>query len=173
MDQGPKKLGNNQIIHYRKPTLPALLRVNKWIDVFWQRNSGGVIFSMKLSVWHSAKLTELRPRQKTPFGRMGRFNFAFIVCVSSVNGGMAPGEMETIFATEYGIRMCSPFSAGIARRTAIQPKISFPNPTAKTSHLGSRWVRRTEFFWRSEFAYDIAVPAPVWMFEPLGSKSSA
>ena len=23
------------------------------------------------------------------------------------------------------------------------------------------------------FAYDIAVPAPVWMFEPLGSKSSA
>ena len=29
MDQGPQKLGNNQIIHYRKPTLPALLRVNK------------------------------------------------------------------------------------------------------------------------------------------------
>ena len=29
MDQGPKKLGNNQIIHYRNPTLPALLRVNK------------------------------------------------------------------------------------------------------------------------------------------------
>ena len=82
-------------------------------------------------MWHSAKLTELRPRQKTPFGRMGRFNFAFIVCVSSVNGGMAPGEMETIFATEYGIRMCSPFSAGIARRSAIQPKIFFSQPNGE------------------------------------------
>ena len=37
---------------------------------------------------------------------------AFIVCVSSVNGGMAPGEMEIIFATEYGFRMCSPFRLG-------------------------------------------------------------
>ena len=43
---------------------------------------------------------------------MGRFNFAFIVCVLSVNEGMAPGEMEIIFATEYGFRMCSPFRLG-------------------------------------------------------------
>ena len=111
--------------------------------------------------------------QKTPFGRMGRFNFAFIVCVSSVNGGMAPGEMETIFATEYGIRMCSPFSAGIARRTAIQPKIFFSQPNGEDQSPRSEMSAANGILLNIRFAYDIAVPARVWMFEPLGSKSSA
>ena len=122
---------------------------------------------------HSAKLPELQPHQKTPFGRMGRFNFAFIVCVSSVNGGMAPGEMETIFATEYGIRMCSPFSAGIARRTAIQPKIFFSQPNGEDQSPRSEMSAANGILLNIRFAYDIAVPAPAWMFEPLGSKSSA
>jgi len=125
------------------------------------------------AVWHSAKLTEFRPQQKTPFGRMGRFNFAFIVCVSSVNGGMAPGEMETIFAAEYGIRMCSPFSAGIARRTAIQPKIFFSQPNGEDQSPRSEMSAANGILLNIRFAYDIAVPAPVWVFEPLGSKSSA
>ena len=71
---------------------------------------------------------------------------AFIVCVSSVNGGMAPGEMEIIFATEYGFRMCSPFRLGSRDERRSSQKFSFPNPTAKTSHLGPRRVRRTELF---------------------------
>ena len=71
---------------------------------------------------------------------------AFIVCVSSVNGGMAPGEMEIIFATEYGFRMCSPFRLGSRGERRSSQKFSFPNPTAKTSHLGPRRVRRTELF---------------------------
>ena len=137
MDQGPKKLGNNQIIHYHEnPTLPALpsQQVNR-------------CFLGRITArWHSAKLTELQLPQKTPFGRMGRFNFAFIVCVSSVNGGMAPGEMETIFAAEYGFRMCTPFRLGSRDERRSSQKFSFPNPTAKTSHLGPRRVRRTEFF---------------------------
>ena len=70
-------------------------------------------------------------RKKHPSGGWEGLILAFIVCVSSVNGGMAPGEMETIFAAEYGIRMCSPFSAGIARRTAIQPKIFFSQPNGE------------------------------------------
>ena len=71
---------------------------------------------------------------------------AFIVCVSSVNGGMAPGEMEIIFATEYGFRMCSPFRLRSRDERRSSQKFSFPNPTAKTSHLGPRRVRRTELF---------------------------
>ena len=82
-------------------------------------------------MWHSAKLTELRPHQKTPFGRMGRFNFAFIVCVSSVNGGMAPGEMETIFAAEYGFRMCSPFRLGSRDERRSSQKIFFSQPNGE------------------------------------------
>ena len=53
------------------------------------------------------------------------------------------------------------FSAGIVRRTAVRrssQKFSFPNPTAKTSHLGPIRVRRTEFFGEIRFTYDIAVP---------------
>ena len=48
-------------------------------------------------------------RKKHPSGGWEGLILAFIVCVSSVNEGMAPGEMEIIFATEYGFRMCSLF----------------------------------------------------------------
>ena len=51
---------------------------------------------------------------------------AFIVCVSSVNGGMAPGEMEIIFATEYGFRMCSPFRLGSRDERRPSQKFLFP-----------------------------------------------
>ena len=135
-----------------------------------------MFFGRASSVWHSAKLTELRPHQKTPFGRMGRFNFAFIVCVSSVNGGMAPGEMETIFAAEYGFRMCSPFRLGSSdeRRVGDAAK-NFLFPTQRRRPVTS--VRdecdERNSFEKSDLCTTLQVPAPVWMFEPLGGKSSA
>jgi len=85
-------------------------------------------------------------RKKHPSGGWEGLILAFIVCVSSVNGGMAPGEMEIIFATEYGFRMCSPFRLGSRDERRSSQKFSFPNPTAKTSHRGPKRVRRAEFF---------------------------
>ena len=132
MDQGPKswEITKLSTIIKTPPSQPPS-----------ESTSEQMFFAMSV-----ANQCEAHPLQKTPFGRMGRFNFAFIVCVSSVNGGMAPGEMETIFAAEYGFRMCSPFRLGSRDERRSSQKFSFPNPTAKTSHLGPRRVRRAEFF---------------------------
>ena len=65
------------------------------------------------------------------------------------------------------------FSAGIARRTAIQPKIFFSQPNGEDQSPRSEMSAANGILLNIRFAYDIAVPAPVWMFEPLGSKSSA
>ena len=87
---------------------------------------------------------------------------------------MAPGEMETIFATEYGIRMCSPFSAGIARRTAIQPKIFFSQPNGEDQSPRSDTSATNGILLRSQIAYDIALSLPpVGKLEALGGNSSA
>ena len=53
------------------------------------------------------------------------------MCVSSVNGGMAPGEMETIFAAEYGFRMCSPFRLGSRDERRSSQKIFFSQPNGE------------------------------------------
>ena len=65
-------------------------------------------------------------RKKHPSGGWEGLILAFIVCVSSVNGGMAPGEMEIIFATEYGFRMCSPFRLGSRGERRSSQKFLFP-----------------------------------------------
>ena len=127
----------DQIIHYQlNPTLPALPGVNKWIDVFCKEVRGREL----------DEANRVSTRKKHPSGGWEGLILAFIVCVSSVNGGMAPGEMEIIFATEYGFRMCSPFRLGSRGERRPRQKFSQPNSEDQsttnngTACLKSDWV---------------------------------
>ena len=65
---------------------------------------------------------------------MGRFNFAFIVCVLSVNEGMAPRRNGNYFRSRIWFSDVFSFSAGIARRTAVRrssQKFSFSQPNGE------------------------------------------
>ena len=90
-----------------------------------------MFFGRASSVWHSAKLTELRPRQKTPFGRMGRFNFGVYRVCFKCEWGHGARRNGNYFRNRIWHSDVFFFSAEIARRTAIQPKIFFSQPNGE------------------------------------------
>ena len=112
--------------------------------------------------------------QKTPFGRMGRFNFGVYRVCFKCEWGHGARRNGNYFRSRIWFSDVFSFSAGIARRTAIQPK-NFLFPTQRRRPVTS--VRdecdERNSFEKSDLCTTLQVPAPVWMFEPLGGKSSA